>query len=132
MLAFCGYTSSHSKFASRIAKITLHHRHNPDIQIIDPAFKCHVNSSLALSDPESVKLTQDCQFLESMLCCLGVADLVHNENNSLSAIKMGIIEANWNLCLTEATSHQSTSLAAKIAICTTWPKIWDMALLHVR
>ena len=49
---------------------------------------------------------------------------------SFSPPKRGIIEADWKICQTEASSHQSTSLAAKIATGTTWSKLLDMAVVH--
>ena len=39
-----------------------------------------------------------------------------------------ILDTDWKACLSEASRHQSTSLAAQIATHTTWPKLWDMAL----
>jgi len=53
-----------------------------------------------------------------------------NGFSSLRTLRKEITEADWKLCLTEASSHPSTSLAATIATHTTWPKLWDMALDH--
>ena len=68
-----------------------------------------------------------------MRICLYVTELVVNGSygfSSLRTLRKEITEADWKLCLTEASSHPSTSLAATIATHTTWPKLWDMALDH--
>ena len=90
-------------------------------------------TSLSIADPLSLRLMQKCLSLESKLNCHGATDLVlKTDNNSqdLRGIKKLVFESNWKACLSEASQHQSTSLAAKIATHTTWPKLWDMALDH--
>ena len=92
---------------------------------------CRVYSSLTASDPESIRLIPKCQFLVRKLGCDGVTALVVNGSNgfsSLMTLRKEITEVDWKLCLTEVSSHPSTSLAATIATDTTWPKLWDMAL----
>ena len=94
---------------------------------------CRMYSSLAAVDPLSLRLIQECQSLENKLDCRGVTDLVleaDNNSQGLRGIKKLILETDWKACLNEASRHQSTSLAAKIATHTTWPKLWDMALDH--
>ena len=89
-------------------------------------------TSLAIADPLSLTLVQKCLSLEDKLDCHGVIDLVLKADNSqgLWGIKKLIIESDWKACLSEASQHRSTSLAAKIATHTTWPKLWHMALDH--
>ena len=41
-----------------------------------------------------------------------------------------ILRADWELCLTDTSQHQSTSRAASTSCSTLWPKLWDMALDH--
>ena len=62
-----------------------------------------------------------------------MTDLVLKADNNpqgLRGIKKLILDTDWKICLSEASQHQSTSLAAKIATHATWPKLWDMALDH--
>ena len=103
------------------------------IQSDEDSIGCRVYSSLTASDPESIRLIQECQFLEGKLGCHGVTERVVNGRygfSSLRTLRKEITEADWKLCLTEASSHPSTPLAATIATHTTWPKLWDMALDH--
>ena len=44
-------------------------------------------------------------------------------SQSIQAINKWILETDWKACLREASRHQSTSLASKIATCTAWPKL---------
>ena len=53
-----------------------------------------------------------------------------SNSQDLRGIKKLVFESDWKACLSEASQHQSTSLAAKIATHTTWLKLWDMALDH--
>ena len=74
-----------------------------------------------------------CLSLENKLDCQGVTDLVLKADNNpqgLRSIKKLILDTDWKICLSEASQHQSTSLAAKIATHSTGPKMWDMALDH--
>ena len=90
-------------------------------------------TSLTIADPLSLRLVQECISLESKLNCHGATDLVlKTDNNSqdLRGIKKLVFESDWKACLSEANQHLSTSLAAKIATHTTWPKLWDMTLDH--
>ena len=60
-------------------------------------------------------------------------DLVLKTDNNcqdLRGIKKLVFGSYWKVCLSEASQHLSTSLAAKIATHTTWPKLWDIALDH--
>ena len=91
---------------------------------------CHMYTSLAVANPQSLRLIQECLSLENKLDCHGVTDLVYNNPQGLQGIKKLILDTDWKICLSEASRHQSTSLAAQIATHTTWPKLWDMALDH--
>ena len=82
---------------------------------------------------QSLRLIQECLSLENKLDCHGVTDTVLKADNNpqgLQGIKKLIFDTDWKICLSEASRHQSTSLAAKIATHTTWPKLWDMVLDH--
>ena len=87
---------------------------------------CHVYTSLAVANPQSLRLIQECLSLENKLDCHGVTDLVLKADNNpqgLQGIKKLILDTDWKICLSEASRHQSTSLDAKIATHTTWPKL---------
>ena len=86
-------------------------------------------TSLAVANPQSLRLIQECLSLENKLDCHSVTDLVlkaDNNTQGLWGIKKLILDTDWKACLSEASQHQSTSLAAQIATHTTWPKLWDM------
>ena len=94
---------------------------------------CRMYTSLTVADPLSLRLVQECLSLENKLDCHSASDLVlkaDNNSQGLRGIKKLILESDWKACLSEASQHQSTSLAAKIATHTTWPKLWDIALDH--
>ena len=40
------------------------------------------------------------------------------------------MQTDWMTCVTEASDHDSTAIAAQIAKNVSWMKIWDMALDH--
>ena len=88
---------------------------------------------LAVANPQSLRLIQESLSLENKLDCHGATDLVLKADNNpqgLRGMKKLILDSDWKACLSEASRHQSTSLAAKITTHTTWPKLWDMALDH--
>ena len=92
---------------------------------------CRMYTFLTIADPLSLRLVQGYLSLESKLNCHSATDLVlKTDNNSqdLRGIKKLVFESDWKACLSGASQHLSTSLAAKIATHTTWPKLWDMAL----
>ena len=82
---------------------------------------------LTIADPLSLRLVQGYLSLESKLNCHGATDLVlKTDKNSqdLRGIKKLVFESDWKACLSGASQHLSTSLAAKIATHTTWPKLY--------
>ena len=90
-------------------------------------------TSLTIADPLSLRLMQECLSLENKLDCQGATNLVLKadiNSQGLWGIKKLVLESDWKARLSEASQHQSTSLAAKIATHTTWPKLWDTALDH--
>ena len=94
---------------------------------------CRIYASLSITDPQSLRLIQECLSLEEKIRCHGVTDIVLSNNGDSGCIR-GVnklmLEDDWDACLREASQHQSTAIAARIATCTTWPKLWDMALDH--
>ena len=46
----------------------------------------------------------------------------------LKEIKREVLQSDWEDCTTEASRHNSTATAARIATETSWMKLWDMAL----
>ena len=48
----------------------------------------------------------------------------------MKQVKKQILKADWEACLFAASQHQSTTVAARISTCVSWPKLWDMALDH--
>ena len=92
---------------------------------------CRMYTSLTIVDPSSLRLVQECLSLENKLDCHGATNLVlkaDNNSQGLRGIKKLILESDWKARLSEASQHQSTSLAAKIATHTTWPKLQGTAL----
>ena len=45
----------------------------------------------------------------------------------MKQVKKQILRAD---CLIAASQHQSTTVAAQVSTCVSWPKLWDMALDH--
>ena len=57
--------------------------------------------------------------------CHGAPDNILNSETSLKEVKNRILKVDWENCITEASQHSSTALAASIS---SWLKLWDMAL----
>jgi hypothetical protein len=91
---------------------------------------CCVFSNLTDSDPQSLRIVQECRSLEVKLDCYGVTDNVVGAVVSVKLVKKQILRADWEACLFAASQHQSTTVAAWISTCVSWPKLWDMALDH--
>ena len=81
-------------------------------------------------DPQSLRIVQECRSLEAKLDCYGVTDNVVGAVVSVKQVKKQILKADWEACLFAASQHQSTTVAARISTCVSWPKLWDMALDH--
>ena len=60
--------------------------------------------------------------------CHGATDNILNSETSLKEVKNRILKVDWENCITEASQHSSTALAASISSSTSWLKLWDMAL----
>ena len=91
---------------------------------------CCVFSNLTDSDPQSLRMVQECRSLEAKLDCHGVTDNVVGAVVSVKQVKKQILKADWEACLFAASQHRSTTVAARISTCVSWPKLWDMALDH--
>ena len=91
---------------------------------------CHVFSSIAANDLQSLRLTQECRSLEDKLDCSGATDAVLHSKASLKELKKNILKVDWDTCVSTASQHNSTALAAKMSSSVSWLKLWDMALDH--
>ena len=89
---------------------------------------CHIFSKLAAKDPQSLRIIQECRYLEDRVECHGATDNILNSETSLKEVKNRILMVDWENCITEASQHSSTALAASISSSTSWLKLWDMAL----
>ena len=78
----------------------------------------------------SLKLVQECRTIEGKLSSDGHTDALLRDTSSLNEIKRQVLQADWASCITEASHHQSTALASRIATEISWMKLWDMALDH--
>ena len=88
-------------------------------------------SNLMDSHPQSLRIVQECRLLEGKLDCHGMTDNV-GAMVSVKQVKKQILRADWETCLTAASQHQSSTLAARISTCVSWPKLWDMAFHRER
>ena len=91
---------------------------------------CHVFSSIAANDLQSLRLIQECRSLEDKLDCCGATDAVLHSKASLKELKRNILKVDWDTCVSTASQHSSTALAAKVSSSVSWLKLWDMALDH--
>ena len=79
---------------------------------------------------ESLKLVRECRYLEEKLSCQGCTDALLSSQSSRREMKREILQTDWDVCITEANNHSSTTIAARIATNVSWLKLWDMALDH--
>ena len=90
--------------------------------------------SITASSSQPLQLIQTCHSLESKLNCSGLTNKVVSSDlsdfGSLRGIKEHILKQDHLKTLAEASSHRSTSLAAKVASEVNWLKLWDLALDH--
>ena len=88
-----------------------------------------IGSQIFSSLPQgSLRLVQECQHLEEKLSCQGCMDSLLNSQSSLREKKRDILKTDWDSCITEASNHCSTAIAAQIAVNVSWVRLWDMAL----
>ena len=85
---------------------------------------CHIFSKPAAKDPQSLRIIQECRYLEDRVERHGATDNILNSETSLKEVKNRILKVDWENCITEASQHSSTALAASISSM----KLWDMAL----
>ena len=89
-----------------------------------------IYSKLSAIDPQSLRIVQECKSLEEKLKCRGVTQsMLKLECNSREAKKL-ILKIDWESCLSTASQHGSTAVAARISSSVSWLKLWDMALDH--
>ena len=75
---------------------------------------------------ESLRLVQECCYLEEKLSCQGFNHSLLNSQSSLRE-KCEILKTDWDYCTVKASDHCST---AKVAVSISWVQLWDMALDH--
>ena len=80
------------------------------------------------SDQDSLRLVQECRAMEESLSSNGHTDALLCNRASLYEIKKEALQTDWSACITEASRHNSTAIASRIAAETSWLKLWDMAL----
>ena len=61
---------------------------------------------------ESLRLVQECRYLEEKLSCQGCTDALLSSQSSRKEMKRKILQTDWNVCITEANNHSSTASAA--------------------
>ena len=79
---------------------------------------------------ESLRIVQECRYLEEKLSCQGCTDVLLSSQSSRKEMKRKILQTDWNVCIAEANNHSSTAIAARIATNASWLELWDMALDH--
>ena len=84
----------------------------------------HIYSSLTAKDSQSLRILQECKSLEDKLGCLGATNTVLNAEASMKEVKRRILKVDWDACLSTASQHDSTSVAAKISSSVSWMKLW--------
>ena len=80
-------------------------------------------SQLAAMDPHSLRIVQECRSLEGKLICKGATDNVLNSKIGPKEIKKSILKVDWETCLSEATQHNSTAVAASICHSASWLRL---------
>ena len=66
--------------------------------------------------------------MEGKLSCQGSTNAMLSAQSTLREIKRDVLQADWEASTTEASRHNSTAIASRIASDTSWMKLWDMAL----
>ena len=89
-----------------------------------------IYSKLSAIDPQSLRIVQECKFLEEKLKCRGVTQSMLKLECSSREAKKLILKIDWESCLSTASQHGSTAVAARISSSVSWLKLWDMALDH--
>ena len=89
-----------------------------------------IYSSLTATDSQLLRILQECKSLEDKLGCLGATNTVLNAEASMKEVKRRILKIDWDACLSTASQHDSTAVAAKISSSVSWMKLWDRALDH--
>ena len=72
--------------------------------------------------------------IERKIECVGVTDTVLDAGGDSGGIQgMELtLETDWKVCLFEASDHQSTATAARVAThATAWLKLWNIMTLRI-
>ena len=91
---------------------------------------CYIFSKLAERDLQSLRIVQECRSLEHRLDCDGVTDTVLNSETTPKQVKKHILKVDWETCVSRASQHSSTIIAAQISSSASGLKPWDIALDH--
>ena len=69
-----------------------------------------IGSQILSSLPqESLRLVQECRYLEGKLSCQGCTDALLSSQSSLRE-KKEIIQKDWDACISEASEHNSSAI----------------------
>ena len=75
-----------------------------------------IGSQIFSSSPQdSLRLVQECRAMEGKLSCQGSTDAMLSAQSTLREIKREVLQADWEACTTEASRHNSTVIASRIA-----------------
>ena len=61
---------------------------------------------------ESLRLVQECRYLEEKLSCQSCTDALLSSQSSQKEMKQKFLQIDWNVCITEANNHSSTASTA--------------------
>ncbi len=85
-------------------------------------------SSLSQPESDTLKLIDSCVFLENTLDLSGTLEKISTQQTCPRNIKLELTKADRCSLIEVSTHHESTRMAAEIAKCTNWLRIWDEAL----
>ena len=100
------------------------------INSADDSIGSRIYSSLTAKDSHSLKILQECKSLEDKLGCPGATNSILNTEASMKEVKRHILKVDWEVCLSKASQHDSTTVASRISSSVSWLKLWDSVLDH--
>ena len=100
------------------------------ISSADDSIGSRIYSSLTAKDSHSLKILQECKSLEDKLGCPGATNSILNTEASMKEVKRHILKVDWEVCLSKASQHDSTTVASRISSSVSWLKLWDSVLDH--
>ena len=75
---------------------------------------------MACLPKKSIRLMQECRYLEDKLSCQGFTDAILTSQSSLKEKKREVLKIDWDSCIKEASCHSSTATAANVAVGNSW------------